>query len=100
MKIPIEDIREKEEQYYPFFNIMDESLQFVYDKFGQKGFDKILSVFSEIVKSEVENILEGENVRFDEWIENIQDSIEEWEHQNNCEDQICDKVIHDMYSHL
>lgn len=92
-KSPVEEKRNKGKEYYPCSWIDAESLQFFYDKFGQKAMDEVIKEYLDIVDFEVEDILEGKGCDFDEWVNDIADRINDNEFQGYTNEQILKKLI-------
>lgn len=93
---PIEEHRKRQEQYYPYYYISTESMQLLYNKFGQKVMSNILNKFTEYINDEIDYILEDKGDRFEEWVEEIEQRMEEGEFQERINDEICIKLIKEM----
>lgn len=96
VKTPIEKSRERQEGYYPYCWMDDESMQFLYDKFGQKAMDQILNEFAEIVESELDDILEDKGCGFNDWISDIKERMNEDEFFGDSVEEICKNLIEEM----
>ena len=80
-KDPVQEKRRIKEEYYPCSWIDAESIQFFYDRFGQKAMDEVIKEYLDIVNFDVEDILEGKGYGFDEWVSDIKDRINDNEFQ-------------------
>lgn len=98
VKNPIEEKCDIKEEYYFCSWIDDESLQFFYDEFGKKAMDEIIKEYSNIVDFEIENILEEKGCGFNDWISEIKDRINDNEFQNDTNEEICKRLIDEMYN--
>lgn len=97
-KSPVEQKRGMKEEYYPCSWIDAESIQFFYDKFGQKAMDQVIKEYLDIVNFDIEDILEDKGCGFDEWVSDITDRIKDNEFQNDTNEEICKKLIGEMYN--
>lgn len=95
-KDSVKDKSDRLEGYYPYSWIDYESIQFLYDRFGEETMDKVLDEFASIIESEVGNIVEGRGCAFDEWIKDIEDCMDEDGFQKGNEQETCDKLIEGM----
>ena len=96
-KDPVQEKRRIKEEYYPCSWIDAESIQFFYDRFGQKAMDEVIKEYLDIVNFDVEDILEGKGYGFDEWVSDIKDRINDNEFQGYTNEEILKKLIHEMY---
>lgn len=96
-KDPVQEKRRIKEEYYPCSWIDAESIQFIYDKFGQKAMDEVIKEYLDIVNFDVEDILEGKGCGFDEWVSDIKDRINDNEFQGYTNEEILKILIHEMY---
>ena len=96
-KDPVQEKRRIKEEYYPCSWIDAESIQFFYDRFGQKAMDEVIKEYLDIVNFDVEDILEGKGCGFDEWVSDIKDRINDNEFQGYTNEEILKKLIHEMY---
>ena len=95
-KDPVQEKRRIKEEYYPCSWIDAESIQFFYDRFGQKAMDEVIKEYLDIVNFDVEDILEGKGCGFDEWVSDIAERINDNEFQGYTNEEICKKLIHEM----
>ena len=95
-KDPVQEKRRIKEEYYPCSWIDAESIQFFYDRFGQKAMDEVIKEYLDIVNFDVEDILEGKGCGFDEWVSDIKDRINDNEFQGYTNEEILKKLIHEM----
>lgn len=95
-KDPVKDKRDRLEEYYPYLWIDRESIQFLYDNFGEKTADKVLDEFASIIESDVDNIIEDKGCGFDRWIKDIEYCMDEDGFLEGSEEEICDKLIEEM----
>ncbi len=96
-KDPVQEKRRIKEEYYPCSWIDAESIQFFYDRFGQKAMDEVIKEYLDIVNFDVEDILEGKGCGFDEWVSDIKDRINDNEFQGYTNEEILKILIHEMY---
>ena len=96
-KDPVQEKRRIKEEYYPCSWIDAESIQFFYDRFGQKAMDEVIKEYLDIVNFDVEDILEGKGYGFDEWVSDIKDRINDNEFQGYTNEEILKKLIHEIY---
>ena len=96
-KDPVQEKRRIKEEYYPCSWIDAESIQFFYDRFGQKAMDEVIKEYLDIVNFDVEDILEGKGYGFDEWVSDIKDRINDNEFKGYTNEEILKKLIHEMY---
>lgn len=87
-KDPVQEKRRIKEEYYPCSWIDAESIQFFYDRFGQKAMDEVIKEYLDIVNFDVEDILEGKGCGFDEWVSDIKDRINDNEFQGYTNEEI------------
>lgn len=95
-KSPVEEKRRIKEKYYPCSWVDAESIQFFYDKFGQKAMDEVIKEYLDIVNFDVEDMLEGKGCDFDEWVNDIAERINDNEFQGCTNEEILKKLIHEM----
>lgn len=91
-KDPVQEKRRIKEEYYPCSWIDAESIQFFYDRFGQKAMDEVIKEYLDIVNFDVEDILEGKGCGFDEWVSDIKDRINDNEFQGYTNEEILKKI--------
>lgn len=88
------------EEYYPCSWIDAESIQFFYDKFGQKAMDEVIKEYLDIVNFEIENIMEEKGCNFDEWVSDITRCINDNEFQGYTNEEIYEKLISEIYNNI
>lgn len=90
--------RRRQEEYYPYYYVSSDGIQFVYDKLGENIADKILNDYEEIIKSEIENVLEEKGDEFDEWVGGLEERMNGKEFQDNSVEEICNELKDEMYN--
>lgn len=93
-KDPVQEKLDIKENYYPCSWIDAESIQLIYDNFGQKAMDEVIKEYLDMVNLDVEDILEGKGCDFDEWVNDIAERIKDNEFHGYTNEEICEKLIH------
>lgn len=93
---PFQKRREKEEEYYPYYFVSDEGIQFFYDNFGKDVADKVLNEYEDIVTSEVEDVLEVKGNGLDDWTGEIKERINDGEFQDRSTNEVCKELLNEI----
>ena len=88
--------REKKEDCYLYCYVADESIQLFYDKFGENVADNIFNEFEEIVRSELEDVLEWKGDDFDNWVAEIEERVNDNEFENKSIEEICKELTGEL----
>lgn len=95
-KDPVRETSARMEHYHPYSWIADESIQFLYDNFGEETMSKVLDEFYGVVGFELDNILEEKGCNFDDWIKELEEKMNDGEFQNSNNEEICKALINDL----
>lgn len=96
-KDPVREKRARQESYYPYYFIENETMQLIYDKLGQTGLDCILDRFAEIIESDVEEVLEGKIEYFDDWVADLEERMDNGEFGDKSIKEICKEMADELY---
>lgn len=94
--IPLQKKRQKHEEYYPYYNVSSDGIQFFYDKFEESIADNILDEYEYIVKFGLEEVLESKGNGLDEWVVDIQERIDDGEYQDKSTEEIRKELINEL----
>lgn len=93
---PLQKKRQKQEEYYPYYNVSSDGIQFFYDKFEESIADNILDEYEYIVKFGLEEVLESKGNGLDEWVIDIQERIDDGEYQDKSTEEIRKELINEL----
>lgn len=93
---PLQKKRIKQEEYYPYYYVSGEGIQFFYDKFEKSIADNILDEFECIVKSGIEEVLESKGDGLDEWVSEIEERINDGEYQGKSAEAVRKELINEL----
>lgn len=93
---PLQNKRQKQEEYYPYYYVSSDGIQFFYDKFGESIADNVLDEYECIVKHGVEEVLESKGDVLDEWAVDIQERIDDGEYQGKSTEEIRKELINEL----
>lgn len=93
---PLQKKRQKQEEYYPYYNVSSDGIQFFYDKFEESIADNILDEFECIIKNGVEEVLENKGDGLDEWASEIEERINDGEYQGKSTEEVRKELINEL----
>lgn len=94
---PVIDKRFESIEHTPFSYIDEENIQYLYNKFGEEGMNKILNEYFSCIDYYVTDIFEDKGCAFDEWVQDLNERLEDKEFQNKTENEICDELTKNLY---
>ena len=100
IKNPVENKRGQSEEWQPFTYIDEENIQFLYDKLGEKGMNKILDEYFELIEFDIDDCFEQKGCNFDDWIKEIGERMEEGEFIGDTKEEICQKLLDEIYEFI
>ena len=65
-------------------------------KFGENVADNIFNEFEEIVRSELEDVLEWKGDDFDNWVAEIEERVNDNEFENKSIEEICKELTGEL----
>lgn len=93
---PLQKKRQKQEEYYPYYYVSSDGIQFFYDKFGESIADNILDEFEGIIENGVEEVLENKGDGLDEWVSEIEERINDGEYQDKSTEEVRKELINEL----